>query len=227
MQSELEQQLVKKEQTLKHLSELLPKLFSQMKSQTQQDMCNQFVELCLYPRIMNSPKDALYSFHFLKLLCKLRVPNFNVLFILSAILKGIVPMMHCCSESEAESLGIFFSELFNLLNHWCKRVNWTNECAGNLAFCKNFNSDECITFEDFSDKIVENFGKRFAQSLMLCIEKDPKMYMKARCSLVILYRMSSVYPNSFMIANSIQVNRLQKLVDAEGEIQHDLWTLAC
>jgi len=40
MQSELEQQLVKKEQTLKHLSELLPKLFSQMKSQTQQDMCN-------------------------------------------------------------------------------------------------------------------------------------------------------------------------------------------
>ena len=32
MQSELEQQLLKKEQTLKHLGELLPKLFSQMKS---------------------------------------------------------------------------------------------------------------------------------------------------------------------------------------------------
>jgi hypothetical protein len=29
-----------------------------------------------------------------------------------------------------------------------------------------------------------------------------------------------------MIANSIQVNRLQKLVDAKDEVQQDLWTLA-
>jgi hypothetical protein len=152
---------------------------------------------------MNSAKDALFSFHFLKLLCKLRVPNFNILYVLSAILKGIVPVMHCCSESEAESLGIFFSELFNLLNHWCKRVNWNNECAGNLAFYRHFSSDVCISFEDFSEKIVENFGKRFAQSLMMCMEKGPKMYMKARCSLIILNRMSIVFPSSYMIAKPI------------------------
>jgi hypothetical protein len=71
-------------------------------------------------------------------------------------------MMHCCSEVEAESLGVFFTELFNLLNHWCNRVNWTSECAGNHAFGKTFSSVECITFEEFSEKIVENFGKRFA-----------------------------------------------------------------
>lgn len=157
---------------------------------------------------MSSAKDALYSFHFLKLLCKLRLPNFNFLFILSTILKGVVPLMHYCSESEAENLGIFSSELFNLLNHWCKRINWTNECAGNLAFCKNFNSDETISFEEFTTRISENFGKRFAQSLMMCIEKDKRMYMKARCSLLILTRMSSVYPSSYMIANSIQTSRL-------------------
>ena len=71
-------------------------------------------------------------------------------------------MMHYCSEAEADYLGIFSSELFNLLNHWCKRVNWTSECAGNLSFCKNFNSDETISFEEFTDRIAENFGKRFA-----------------------------------------------------------------
>jgi hypothetical protein len=90
------------------------------------------------------------------------VPNFNILYVLSAILKWIVPVMHCCSEDEAESLGIFFSELFKLLNYWCKRVNWTTECQGNLAFYRHFSSDVCISFEDFSEKIVENFGKRFA-----------------------------------------------------------------
>ena len=57
---------------------------------------------------------------------------------LAIILKNIVPVMHCCSEAEAESLGIFFSELFALLNHWSKRVNWTKECASNLAFCRKF-----------------------------------------------------------------------------------------
>jgi hypothetical protein len=131
------------------------------------------VAALLYPRIMNSPKDALYSFHFLKLLCKLRVPNFNVLFILSAILKGIVRWCIAAVKLRRVSRN-FLSELFNLLNHWCKRVNWTNECAGNLAFCKNFNSDECIPFEDFSDKIVENFGKRFAQSLISVSRRSPK-----------------------------------------------------
>ena len=61
---------------------------------------------------------------------------------------------------------------------------------------------------------------------MLCIEKDPKMYMKARCSLLILNRMASVYPNSYMIAHSIQTKQLQKLVDAKDEISQDLYTLA-
>lgn len=112
--------------------------------------------------------------------------------------------MHCCSEAEAESLGIFFSELFALLNHWSKRVNWTKECAGNLAFCRKFQGDQCISFEDFTEKIVENFGKRFAIQLTHCLEKTDKMYMKARCSLMILNRVSIVFPNSFMIADGIQ-----------------------
>ena len=159
--------------------------------------------MCFYPRIIHSAKDALFTFHFLKLLCTLKVPNFNILHVFGAILKNIVPVIHCCSEAEAESLGIFFSELFSLLNHWSKRVNWMKECAGNLAFCRKFKSEQCISFEDFTEKIVENFGAKFASSLTRCLQKSDKMYMKARCSLLILNRVSTMFPNSYEMATGI------------------------
>ncbi len=138
MQNELEYYTKEQDKTIKYLGALLPRLFRELTDYCLQSVSNALVQVCLYPRIIHSAKDALFTFHFFKLLCTLKVPNFNVLYVLSAILKNIVPVMHCCSEAEAESLGIFFSELFALLNHWSKRVNWTRECAGNLAFCRKF-----------------------------------------------------------------------------------------
>lgn len=51
------------------------------------------------------------------------------------------------------------------------------------------------------------------------------MYMKTRCSLIILNRMSPVFPNSYKNAETI-ANRLQALVDAQKQISKDLYTLA-
>ena len=103
--------------------------------------------------------------------------------------------MHCCSEAEAENLGIFFLELFGLLNHWSKKAVWDKECAGYSGFGKKFGSNECISHEEFEKIISESINKRFAVK-MLCLEPTPKMYMKTRCSLIILNRMSPVFPSS-------------------------------
>lgn len=123
---------------MKHLGEVLPRLFGELSNKKLEAVSNVMVQVCLYPRIIHSAKDALFTFHFFKLLCSLKVPNFSILQMLSSILRNVVPVMHCCSEAEADSLGIFLSELFTLLNHWSKRVNWQRECSGNLAFCKRF-----------------------------------------------------------------------------------------
>lgn len=60
---------------------------------------------------------------------------------------------------------------------------------------------------------------------MFCFDKDPKMYMKTRCALLILHRMSPIFPNSYIIAKPVQ-KQLQILVDAKSEIEYDLWVLA-
>jgi hypothetical protein len=142
--------------------------------------------VCLFPRIIHSPKDALFSFYFLQLCCTLKVPNFNLLQTLSVLLKTVLPVIHCCTEAEAESLGIFFAQIFGQLNHWSIRVNWQKECAQNSCFSRSFQKDEIISFEDFTEKVALTFGKRFAVQLMQCIESSENTYMKARCSLLVL-----------------------------------------
>ena len=45
----------------------------------ERDMSAFFVQNCLYPRLMFSPSDALYSIKFIKILVDLRVPKINFL----------------------------------------------------------------------------------------------------------------------------------------------------
>ena len=104
---------------------------------------------CFIPRVKNSPKDAYYVITFFKLLHKLRVPNFNFLNIFGLILKQILPMIHFCSESEAENLGIFFHELFKMLHGWSDKTTWDRDCANYSGFAKSLDSPECISHQEF------------------------------------------------------------------------------
>jgi THO complex subunit 2 len=93
-----------------------------------------FVQYCLYPRLMFSPSDALYSIKFLKILVELRVPKINVLNIFAQIMKGIIPTIHCCTNNESENLGIFFMEWFQMIDRWTKQDIWKKECADYSGF---------------------------------------------------------------------------------------------
>jgi hypothetical protein len=79
--------------------------------------------------------------------------------LLAGILNKIVPVIHCCSEEEALNLGIFFSELFGLLNFWNTRVNWEKECDGYAAFAHRALDRTSITFNKFSETVFKSFAK--------------------------------------------------------------------
>lgn len=83
---------------------------------------------------MMSPSDALYSFEFLKVLVSLRVPNVSVLNILSQVLAGIVPSIHCCTNNEAENLGIFLMQYFEMIDRWSDKAVYDVECATHSGF---------------------------------------------------------------------------------------------
>jgi len=94
---------------------------------------------------MFSATEALFSIHFLRKLHQHKVPNFNLVHTLSLILKSIVPCIHVCTEIESENLGIFFSELFSLINRWSKPDVWTNECENYTGFAKVIGANNTFT----------------------------------------------------------------------------------
>lgn len=163
------------------------------------EICCPLLQYCFFPRLLHSPKDALYSFQFIELLQKLEVPNFNILYFLGTILKCVAPVMYFCSEDEAENLGIFFNELFKQLEVWKSKK--------------------------MKEEIAIKIKKLFNKVMLFCFDKAEEKYMRARCALIILNRMKSIFPNTYDIAVQIQ-GKLQTLVDAKREIKPDLFVLA-
>lgn len=91
-------------------------------------------------------------------------------------------------------MGIFFSEMFEQLDKWTNRETWTRECEGNLQFSRKFGSENVLSFKEFSENLVGNFHNLFNKLMMTCLDKNEGNYMKSRCALLILNRMSNVFP---------------------------------
>ena len=74
-------------------------------------------------------------------------------------------------------------------------------------------------------EIAIRIKKLFSKVMLFCFDKAEEKYMRARCALIILNRMKSIFPNTYDIAAQIQ-GKLQTLVDARREIKPDLYVLA-
>lgn len=107
---------------------------------------------CILPRLLNSPSDAIYCARFIHKLFELEAPGFNVLFLFRTVsLFGCVKeimtvhpvcvniyvymlftqifnecgyLVSCCTPREAAQLGIFFSEIYILMEQW--RVSYAH-----------------------------------------------------------------------------------------------------
>lgn len=154
LQSELDnKQKVNYESVKSFLKANLVGYFKEIRSPI--GLSNFLVQNCLYPRIMFSPADALYSIEFLKLLIELKVPNMNILQVFAQILIIIVPSIHCCTNNESENLGIFFMEWFKIIQKYTDVKNWSENLFG-------------ISHNNFKTKIYEQIHIRFFHNLVEC-----------------------------------------------------------
>lgn len=207
------------------LKDKLAGFFEQIKDEAEISVF--LLQHCIYPRLMMSPSDALYSFKFLVILVELRVPKLNVLNVLAQVLKGIIPTIHCCTNNEAENLGIFLMEYFQLIDRWTRREIWDKECATYSGFSHHVGSSgDIMAFEHFLSKVTEPVHKRFAQFLKLYLQKPKEQFMKTRCALKILFRIRSVFPKDKEVAEGLRAE-LEKITGAEKEgVPKDILTLA-
>lgn len=172
---------------------------------------------------MFSASDSLYAFHFIRMLAQYRVPKFNILQTLAQVLKCIVPSMHCCTINESDNLGIFFLELFSLINEWTKPEVWDRDCEGYHGFSKIVGTYQPIKLLEFQ-QIADSIQKRFTQLLAICFQ-NTKHPMKTQCALKILNRMLTHFPTIFNVAKYL-LKQLQVLVDQKASIDGKLYTMA-
>ena len=80
----------------------------------------------------------------------------------------MTPTMHCCSNNEAEYLGIFYLEWFQMIQRWNQsQETYEKECANYAEFATNEDSDNPYTFKKYQ-QIVKVIYKRFYLNLHHC-----------------------------------------------------------
>ncbi|UYV64100.1 THOC2 [Cordylochernes scorpioides] len=118
----------------------------------------QFLQLCVFPRCVFTPLDALFCSRFVHLLHSLKTPNFSTLICYDRILCDITYTMTLCTENEASRYGRFLCGVLETVMRWHgDKANFEKECSNFPGFMTKFrianqpsdNSTDHVDFENY------------------------------------------------------------------------------
>ena len=106
-----------------------------------------FMTFCIYQRFFLSPEDSLFCAHFLKLLHKIKVPEFPTIELIDIIVDAVVGSLYCMTEDEAGNMSIFLNEIWKSVNSW--RYD-NDEFASELKDTVSFSTAYCTEYSMFA-----------------------------------------------------------------------------
>ncbi len=72
----------------------------------------------MYPRVLLTPKDALYTAKFFVMLHQMNTPYFSTLSYVNQVVRQLTPTVLCSTRREATCLGVFLLETLTTLRRW-------------------------------------------------------------------------------------------------------------
>jgi THO complex subunit 2 len=187
---------VDKDEHLKHYNEVNKRLLQEAEQWFTNEEDNSqsltvFLQYCILPRAIHSSFDALFVGRFLFKLQELRTKNFSVILLLDKLInsKLLFGTLFSSTPTEAENLGLFFSEVLG------KLYSYTEESKFNTAF-KDLNcvdqDGSLLTFEGFRT-IVYTYHCSILQDVGDALTVED--YMCRRNAITLLKNLVGVYPN--------------------------------
>lgn len=187
-----------KERHLEHNTLIVSRLSEESKSwfdesTSAQDRMQYFLQYCILPRAIHSSFDALYCGRFLFKLHELNTANFSLINLLDILIKSkiLFATLFTSTTTEAENLGLFFSEVLGRLNNWATESEFNKE-ANNDTVNLTDAAGDALTYDDYRttlygyhDMILEDIGDA------LIAEE----YMCRRNAITFLKNLVSIYPN--------------------------------
>ena len=156
----------------------------------QSTAASEFVQHCMLPRLLISPKDAIYCVEFLRRVHKLGSPGFRLLLVLDRLFKELAFVARCTTERESINLGIFLGELMGLISGWRKKAVFDRECAGSESFKVK---DKSLTFAEWTH-LTASWSYCLFEVASSCMGGGKSNYMEMKNMLLILNRCTRVYP---------------------------------
>ncbi|CAL9126100.1 unnamed protein product [Musa textilis] len=183
----------------------------------------EFLQRCVFPRCVFSMPDAVYCANFVHTLHSLGTPYFNTVNHIDVLIcKTLQPMICCCTEFEAGRLGRFLYETLKMAYHW-KSDESIYECeCGNMpgfAVYYRFPNSQRVTYGQFI-RVHWKWNTRITRLLVQCLESSE--YMEIRNALIVLTKISSVFP----VTRKSGINLEKRVAKIKGDEREDLKVLA-
>ncbi|XP_062207878.1 THO complex subunit 2-like isoform X2 [Phragmites australis] len=179
----------------------------------------EFLQRCIYPRCVFSMQDAVYCATFVQTLHSLGTPFFNTVNHIDCLVcKTLQPMIYCCTEFEAGRLGRFLHDTLKMAYYWKSDESvYERECGNKPGFAVYFRfpNSQRVSYSQFI-RVHWKWSSRITKALNQCMES--KEYMEIRNALIVLTKISTVFP----VIRKSGVNlekRVAKLKGDEGDLK--------
>ncbi|KAI5777624.1 transcription factor/nuclear export subunit protein 2-domain-containing protein [Geopyxis carbonaria] len=187
---------------------------------TQREITENFIQYCIFPRIMISPNDASFCSRFIREVHKLNAPKFHTIGIYDSLFgKGLGTVMHICTQREAENYGRFLREVLSDLHAWHgDRALYEREAHGSSKTSGNsktlvgfFVKNTLFDWEDFR-KILYKWHKTLHIAVKNCLSSGE--YMHIRNAIVVLKHVGEFFPSIDWIGRTV-LEKIEFLVKVE------------
>uniref|UniRef100_A0A0D9YJ66 THO complex subunit 2 n=1 Tax=Oryza glumipatula TaxID=40148 RepID=A0A0D9YJ66_9ORYZ len=183
----------------------------------------EFFQRCIFPRCVFSMQDAVYCAMFVQTLHSLETPFFNTVNHIDVfICKTLQPMICCCTEYEAGRLGRFLHETLKMAYRWKSDESlYERECGNKPGFAVyiRYPNSQRVSYSQFV-RVHWKWSGRITKVLNQCMES--KEYMEIRNALIVLTKISSIFP----VIRKSGVNLEKRVAKLKGDEREDLKVLA-
>ncbi|KAF3662155.1 THO complex subunit 2 [Capsicum annuum] len=183
----------------------------------------EFLQRCIFPRCTFSMPDAVYCAVFVNTLHSLGTPFFNTVNHIDVLIcKTLQPMICCCTEYEVGRLGRFLYETLKTAYYWKGDESIYERECGNMpgfAVYYRYPNSQRVTYGQFI-KVHWKWSQRITRLLIQCLESTE--YMEMRNALILLTKISSVFP----VTRKSGINLEKRVAKIKSDEREDLKVLA-
>ncbi|XP_063616072.1 THO complex subunit 2 [Cydia splendana] len=188
------------------------------------------MQLCLFPRCVFTPADALFCAEFVHAVHALKTPNFSTLLCYDRLFCDITYSVMSCTEGEAARYALFLCRVLGTAMRWhADKATFHKECAHYPGFVTKYRvsnqfteANDHVGYENYRH-VCHKWHYKITKAMVVCLESGD--YVQIRNALIVLIRVLPRFPVLAKLAQIIE-KKVEKVREEEKTQRQDLYVLA-